>query len=229
MTKRQAVRAQLILERRAEGAALDTRGARRAIDFKHAIEPAQIDRDGAAIVAAAGRFDAAGHARAAAIRRRGNARRVAPRQEIDDVAFVARISDKIEWIGIVAPKRPHDVAIAAAVAVFGAGVRLDRTKRRERIGRLDARRAQLEFGGGWRGRNLQFREAEALGHPLGHLLLLFGIGALILVAPAVKLALAFRHAINSSGRTVMKPILLRRGGRRQAGRTRIELRADLMT
>ncbi len=44
MAQRKLVGTQLVLERRTEHAALDTRRSRGAVDLEHAVEPGHIDR-----------------------------------------------------------------------------------------------------------------------------------------------------------------------------------------
>ena len=75
MAQREAVRAQLVLERRTEHAGLNARRARAAIDLEHAIETAEIDADRAAVVAADRR--PRHRRRRSSRRRRGSRRRCA--------------------------------------------------------------------------------------------------------------------------------------------------------
>src|SRR6266481_4467622 len=72
----------------------------------------------------------------------------------------------------------------------GAIVDAGRANRLECGGRLDARRAQIEFALLGRRREFERSKSESLGHPLGHMLLLFGIRSLILVAPSPEFSLA---------------------------------------
>src|SRR6267378_3372994 len=76
----------------------------------------------------------------------------------------------------------------------GAIVDAGRANLFERGGRLDARRAQIEFALLGRWREFKRTKSEALGHPLRHMLLLLGIRSLILVAPSPEFSLALlRH------------------------------------
>src|ERR1700730_5735583 len=64
----------------------------------------------------------------------------------------------------------------------------------ERGGRLDPRRAQIEFALFGRRREFERSESKAFGHPLGHMFLLLGIRSLILEAPSPEFSLALlRH------------------------------------
>src|SRR5260370_42025322 len=61
-------------------------------------------------------------------------------------------------------------------------------------GRLDTRRAQIEFALLGRRREFELSKSESLGHPLGHMFLLLGIRSLILVAPSPEFSPALlRH------------------------------------
>ena len=66
VAQRESVRAELVLERRAEHARLHARGARRAVDLEHPRQLREVERDHAAVVAGDPRLDPADHARAAA-------------------------------------------------------------------------------------------------------------------------------------------------------------------
>ncbi len=92
MAQREAVRAQLALEGGAEDARLDAGCTRERVDLEHAIEPAEIDRDGAAPPEIA-RLDTAHHARAAAVGDGREARARAPIEQRGDVGLAAREGD----------------------------------------------------------------------------------------------------------------------------------------
>src|ERR1700677_2959442 len=51
----------------------------------------------------------------------------------------------------------------------------------------------MKIGLGRRRQELQFGEAEALGHPRGHVLLLLGVWSLILVTPSPEFTPALGH------------------------------------
>ena len=89
MTQRQAVRAKLILERRAVHARLDPGRPRRAVDVEHLVEVAQVDTDRAAVGVADVALHAADDGRAAAIGNRGRARVRAPVQDVGHVRLGA--------------------------------------------------------------------------------------------------------------------------------------------
>ena len=73
VAQRVAVRPELVLEHRAEGAGLDARGPRDRIDLEHPVEAAEVDRDDAGEPVADGALDAADDRRAAAVGDRGDA------------------------------------------------------------------------------------------------------------------------------------------------------------
>src|SRR4029077_14924346 len=124
---------------------------------------------------------------------RGYFRAVAPFEDSDDVFFVARKCDHVDWIRIVAAGRADHVARTFTVAVTGAIVDAGRANLAQRIGRLYPRRAQVEFVLGRRRRDGQFSEIEPLRHPLRHMLLLIGSGTLAFVAPSPEFPFALGH------------------------------------
>ena len=190
MSNRQAVRLQLRVERGTIHARLNPRGARDLIDLDDFVQMHQIDRHRTAITVAVGRLDAADHARAAAVRHRRNIRAVAPFEHADQFFLIARKRDHVDRIRIVAPIRPPNVARSLAVRMPRALVRRGRANRFERRRRLDPRRAQIEIAFLRRRRDFERPQPESLGHPLGHVLLLFGSRPLVLVAPSPELPLA---------------------------------------
>src|SRR5216683_5665513 len=197
MAQRVAVRAQLVFERGTEYARLDSGRARSTVDFDHHVEIREVDRDAAAIIAICRRLDAADHARTAAVRRHCHPGAVAPFEDANHVLLVARKGDDVPWIRIMAAERAHDIAKAAPIRMAGAIVGAARANRCERIGRLDPRRTQMQFGLFRRRHKLEAGESETRRHPLGEPLLLVGIWSLILVAPAVEFASALRHCDRS--------------------------------
>src|ERR1700730_7293293 len=72
----------------------------------------------------------------------------------------------------------------------GAVVDAGRADRLEGGGWLEPRGAQIEFAFLWRWREFEGSKSESLGHPLGHMFLLFGIRSLILVTPSPEFSLA---------------------------------------
>ena len=80
VAQRQPVRLELGLERGAESARLDAGRARDRIDLEHAVEPAEVDRDRAAVAVPHVGLDTADDARAAAVR---DLRRACPRAPVD--------------------------------------------------------------------------------------------------------------------------------------------------
>src|SRR5579864_1987688 len=221
MAQRVAVRAQLVFERGTQHARLNSRRARRTVDFDHLVELREVDRNAAAVIAVRRRLDAADHARSAAVGRHCHLGAVAPFEDANHVLLVARKGNDVPWIRIMAAERAYDIAKATPVRMARAIVRAARADRRKRIGRLDPRCAQMEFGLLRRRRQLEAGESEPRRHPLGEPLLLVGIWSLILVAPAVEFAPALRHRDRSLWlRQRARQILLRLHAREQGARAR---------
>ena len=161
VAKREAVGPQLVLESGAEDARLDARRARDGVDLEHAIQPSQVDREGAAQVAEVARLDSAHHARAAAVRNCRQTLARAPFEKSDDVGFAAGEGHEIGRIRELAARRAHDVAVGLAVAVRGAVVGCAREQLGEGARRGDARRPQRDLLEARRGRDAQLRLPEA--------------------------------------------------------------------
>src|SRR5690242_4339853 len=103
VTQRQAVGAELVLERGAVHARLDARRPRRAVDVEHLVELAQVDTDRAAVRVADIALHAADDGRPAAVGDRGRARLRAPVEDADHVRLVAWGDDDVGWVGELAP------------------------------------------------------------------------------------------------------------------------------
>src|SRR5208282_4603778 len=65
-----------------------------------------------------------------------------------------------------------------------------RADRLERRRWFHARRAQIQLAFPGRRRKFEWSEPKSLGHPLGHVLLLFGRRTLVFVAPSPELSFA---------------------------------------
>ena len=90
MAQRQAVRLQLRLDRRAEGAAFDAGGARGAIHFEDAAHAAEVDREDAALpLGRAARLDPADDARSGAERHDRRVRAARPIEQRGDICLAA--------------------------------------------------------------------------------------------------------------------------------------------
>src|SRR5260370_13143848 len=125
MASSQSVRLELRVERGAVHARLDSCGARNFVDLENFVQMHQIDRHRAAITIIVGWLDASDHARAAAIRHRGQMRAAAPVEDSNQIVFIAGERDDVDWIWIMATKCAPDIAGALAVGmpvpVMGAG------------------------------------------------------------------------------------------------------------
>src|ERR1700736_1823307 len=128
----------------------------------------------------AGGLTSPDYARAPAVRRHRDTFLVAPFEHAGKLGLVVRESDGVERIGIVAAKRAHHVAIAASIAGAGTGLGTGRKNRGERVWRLYPRRAQVQLVFARRRRDRKRAQSEALGHPLGDVLILLRIRLLIL-------------------------------------------------
>ena len=134
VAQRESVGAELLLEPRAGGAGLDPRRQRHRVDLEHAVERLQVDGHHARMVPAAGRLDAADHARAAAERDHRRARRQRPFEHGLDLGLVARMGDHVRRMVEPPPERPHDVRVGAAVGVQRPLVVVDGADLLERAG-----------------------------------------------------------------------------------------------
>ncbi len=146
MPQGQPVRLELGFERRAEGAALDARGARAAVDLDHPAKMPQIEGDRRLVAGAVDpRLDAADDAGAAAERDHRRLGAARPIDDRGDLGFAARIGDDIGRGVVVAEQAAHVVGKGLAIGMGGAVVRLGRAEARERGGRGDARRPQPDL------------------------------------------------------------------------------------
>jgi hypothetical protein len=73
VAQRETVRSQLVLQHRAQGAGLDARGTRAAVELEHAIEPREVDRHHSGVTVADVALDAAYNRRTAAVGDGGDA------------------------------------------------------------------------------------------------------------------------------------------------------------
>ena len=207
VSQREPVRAEGILERRAEYTRLDSRGARGAVDLDHAIERRRIEADCSRIVitefavsieCADPRLDASHHARTSAVWDGGNVARAAPVEHGCHLGLVPWHGDEVRRGGEVAAQRADHVAVALAIGMAGT---------RERI--TVAERAQ----GGW-GRDPRLRQydifdarfggqfgvgAETLGDRSRNAVLLGGVGSRALGTPAPEAARAVHSAVFLAG------------------------------
>jgi hypothetical protein len=135
----------LVLEPRAWRPGLNPGGPRLLVDLQHSVEAPEVDRDGASVVLANPRLDAAGDAGPAP---EGDRRRtvvLAKGEHRLDVGFIGRMRDEVWWMRKLAPEAAHDVAVGLAESVREAVVALVAEDRGQRIRRLQARRRELDL------------------------------------------------------------------------------------
>ena len=119
VAQRVAVRAELLLEHRSEGAGLDPRRPRHRVDLEHPVEAAEIDRDDAGEPVTDGALDAADDRRAAAV---GDRRDAGDAHQSSTATTSASVAGKATTSGgcrQVAVDGPHDVPVRLAVRVPG--------------------------------------------------------------------------------------------------------------
>ena len=182
---RKAVRFQGRLDRRAANAALDARGAARAVHLEHAVEMAHVEADRSLVSVADDRLDAADHRGAGAERHDRDLRPARPIEHGFDVGFGLGQRDKVRRVGEVAVKRADGLGVRLAVGVDETLVRLMREHAGERGGRRDARRLERDLGG-LRRRAQARLGAETLGGEAEEMPALAVAEALALISPAVE-------------------------------------------
>jgi hypothetical protein len=193
VTQRDAVRAQLVLERGAVHARLDARRSRCTVDVQHLIEVAQVDSDRAAVRVADVALHPAHHRRAAAVGNRGRTGLGAPVEDVRHLGLGARGGHGVGRVGVLAPQGAHHVPERLSVRVPGALGGVRRALRRQGGRGREPGLGQIELVDRGRIRHRDLVEVEHAGQGLGHLLLLVPGRALALVPPAPELAAARRH------------------------------------
>ena len=188
MSKRQALRAELVLERGAEHAGLDAGGPGRAIDLEDPVEARQIDGHRARVALVARHLHTSDDARAAPVGDRRGPRRFAPFENRGDFAFAARKRDGVGRVLIVAPVGAHHVAERLPVGVRRAIVGALRADRGEAGRRLEPRRAQRQLFDPGRLHRLERPLPEPCRQRLRHRGALSRARMLIDRAPAPELA-----------------------------------------
>src|SRR5439155_23336041 len=169
------------------------RGARRAVDVEDAIEPREVERDGAPVAVADVGLDAADDARASAVRdhRRAPGRR--PVEHSPSVVLRAREGDQVGRVREVATEGAHDVAERLPVGVGGTVVGRFGEDRAELGRRPEAGRRELDLLQPRRLGDLHLGQGEAGGEEPRDRLLLLGRRSLALPAPPPEPASALRR------------------------------------
>ncbi len=183
MAQREPVLAQLILEVRPRRAGLDQRGAGRAVDLEHPVEPCEIERHRARVAVAHARLDAADDARPSAVRDHRGAPLAAPLEHLGNFARVAGKRDDVGHVVEAAAEGAHDVPVRLAVGVGRAFVRVGRADVRERAGRGQPRRRQLDLLERNGLLDVSVTETEVGTNPVGRRAQLLRRGLLVLVPP----------------------------------------------
>ena len=164
----------------------NARRAARLIDLEHAIEPAQVEADGAGVGLADRRLDAADDRGAAAEGDDGDLRPARPLEHGRNVGFACRQGDEVGRVGEVAREGADRFRIGLAVGVQEPLVGVLRQDARKRGGRSDARRAERNVGLLRRRREAGL-DAEAIGDEAAELVPLGIVKASVLETPAVEL------------------------------------------
>ncbi len=172
--------AQLLLQPRPSGAALDPRRQRFRLDLEHAVEPPQIHRHHRPV--AESRLDPADDAGAAAERDHRGTAGLGPAQHRLDLRLVARTRDQVRRILELPPEPTDDVSVGLAQCPRGPLVLVVGEQVAEPVRLLQPRLAQLDRV--QRHRRLRLAaEPEPLPNPSGSLAQLLLRGRLILVPP----------------------------------------------
>ena len=117
VAKREPMGLQRRLDRRAANAALDARGAARAVHLEHPVEMAHVEADRPGVAVADRGLDAA-HDRGAATERNDRDFRAArPVEHGCDVGFALRQGDEIGRVGEIAREGAHGLRKGLAVGV----------------------------------------------------------------------------------------------------------------
>ena len=130
----EAVRFQRRLDRRSANAALDARGAARAVHLEHPVEMAHVEADRASIAVADDRLDAADDRRAAAERNDREFRAARPVEHGGDIGFGLRQGNEVGRVGEVAREGAHRLGIGLAIGMEEAFVGVLSQHARERGG-----------------------------------------------------------------------------------------------
>jgi hypothetical protein len=189
---------ELGLESRAGCARRDASRARHGVDLEHPAHALEVDRDRRLLRNA--RLDSADHARASSEGNRGRGHVGAPLEEVLDIALVARVSHHIRWMVEAATKGPHHVAVGASVGMKRALIRIATAYRRQRSGRLEARRREPHILQPRRALDLRRPEAQLLAGAEANPLDLLGRGLLVLQPPAPELSLWPGHRADTMAR-----------------------------
>ena len=134
------MRLQLVLERGAEHARFDLRGAGALVDLEHPAEPPQVEADGACEVVSDVRLDAPDHRRAAPVRDDGDPAAGAPVEDRRDILLGLGQRDEVGWLRELAAQGPHEIAVRLAVGMAGTLVRVVRAEWLDRRGCGNPRR-----------------------------------------------------------------------------------------
>ena len=198
VAEREAALAQVVLQRRAEHPALDSRRGGDLINLQDAVEAAEVDRDGAAVGIPHPRLDAADDAGAAAVGDRRQPVFGAPAEHGLELGLGPGARDQVGRVLELAAEPTHDIAIGLAERARDAVVAVVAQHAGQCARHLDPRRAQLdvlERDGLLDALNL---EAEALVDRLGGVLQSSAVGLLVLPAPAPVLAPARQAATRTT-------------------------------
>ncbi len=136
---------ELLVQRRPQGAGLDSRRARDLVDLEHPIERAQVDRHRARVAVSDAGLDPADDAGPAAVRDRGGAGVGAPLEHRLDLGLVARPGDEVRRMLDLAAKAAHDVAVGLPERVGDALAPIGADDLGQRWRRLEPRRRQLDL------------------------------------------------------------------------------------
>ena len=141
VSQRVAMRAELVLEVRAEHTRLDARGARHVVDLEHLVEAVERDRDDAVGI---GRVHAPHDRRPAAERHDDVSVAAAPIEGGLELGLGRRVSDDVGRVRELEVERARAIGEVRAVRVEGPLPRVGRAPRRESVGHPDAGRPERE-------------------------------------------------------------------------------------
>jgi hypothetical protein len=190
------VRLQRRLDRRAQDAGLDARGAAGRVHLEHAVEPAQVEADGAGVAVAHRRLDAAHDRGAAPEGDDGDLGAARPVEHGGHVGLARGQGDQVRRVGEVAAPGADRLRVGLAVGVQEALVGIVREQTGDRAGRRHhARRAQADVRRPRRRDDAGLFDAEAVGEEAEQPLSLGLVEARALHAPAVELQATVHGAI----------------------------------
>ena len=180
------MRLQRRLDRRAQDAGLDARGAANRVHFEHAVQAPHVEADGARITIADDRLDASHHRRTGAKGNDGDSCAARPVEQCGNVSFRLGQRDEIRRVGEVAGEGAHGLRVRLAVGVEQPFVRVLGQNGSERGGRRDARAPERDVGDLRRRGCCVLRDAELVGGEAEHALTFGLIEAFALMPPAVE-------------------------------------------